>query len=251
MKGTFKDHFSDASEAYRARRPTYPSQLFEYLASVAPARALAWDCATGNGQSAGPLARHFEAVVATDASAAQIEAAPPTPGVEFRVATAEASGLDPESIDVIAVAQALHWFDLPAFFAEAARVLKPGGILAVWSYQLAIVLPEIDAVVYDLYEPVLGSYWPPERALVATGYEGIALPFEPVASPEFDMSLEWNAEDLCDYLRTWSAAKRYAKERGLDPVDETERRLREIWPDGGDARLRVSWPLRLKVRRKP
>ncbi|MGZ5005401.1 MAG: class I SAM-dependent methyltransferase, partial [Chthoniobacterales bacterium] len=63
-------------------------------------------------------------------SAKQIAKGTPHPRVEYRVATAEASGLTNGSIALIMVAQALHWFDLAKFFAETKRVLQPSGILA-------------------------------------------------------------------------------------------------------------------------
>ena len=113
----------------------YPATLFTYLASQCTAHDRAWDCATGNGQAARSLATHFTAVIATDASEQQISNAQTCNGVSFRTAAAEDSGLDAASIDLVTVAQALHWFDIDRFFEEVNRVLKPGGILAVWCYQ--------------------------------------------------------------------------------------------------------------------
>lgn len=127
----FQDLFSGVASLYTRFRPRYPSALFEYLASVTPKKDVVWDCATGTGQAAVELAQHFEQVIATDASAEQIANAEQHPRVQYRVSTAEMSGLDSGSIDLITVAQALHWFDLPAFYAEAQRVLKPDGLLAV------------------------------------------------------------------------------------------------------------------------
>src|SRR5690606_3306632 len=106
-------------------RPGYPEALFEWLASQCEDRSLAWDCATGSGQAAIALARHFRQVIATDASAEQIANAGTAERVEYRVASAERSGLADESVDLVTVAQALHWFDIAAFHAEVKRVLKP------------------------------------------------------------------------------------------------------------------------------
>ncbi|PZR76620.1 MAG: SAM-dependent methyltransferase, partial [Chthoniobacterales bacterium] len=142
---SFKDHFSGHAAEYAQFRPEYPTELFKYLTSIAPGRAQAWDCATGNGQAAIALASHFSRVIATDASAQQIANARQHDRVEYRVATAEASGLDDNSIDLITVAQALHWFDLPRFFSEATRVLKSRGAIAVWAYNLLQAGKEIDA----------------------------------------------------------------------------------------------------------
>src|ERR1043166_9820982 len=144
---TFKDHFSAQASDYAKFRPGYPSELFEYLGSVAPSRTLAWDCATGNGQAAVELAEVFDRVIATDASEKQIANAQPDARVEYRVAPAENSGLESGTVDLIMVAQALHWFDLPRFYDEARRVLKPNGALAASAYRFFHIAPEIDELV--------------------------------------------------------------------------------------------------------
>src|SRR5215470_11482152 len=143
MTPEFKDHFSKRAAGYAAARPTYPPALFEWLASIVHRRELVWDCATGNGQAAGGLAAHFARVVATDASSAQIEHARPFPRVQYRVAGADRSGLEPGSVDLVTVAQAMHWIDPPSFYAEVRRVAAPGGIIAVWSYALLRINPVI------------------------------------------------------------------------------------------------------------
>ncbi|HET6628504.1 MAG TPA: class I SAM-dependent methyltransferase [Woeseiaceae bacterium] len=243
----FKDHFSGHAASYAAYRPGYPRELFRFLADCCDERRQAWDCATGNGQTAVQLAHYFDRVVATDASAAQVAAASAHPKVRYGVATAERSGLDGRSIDLITVAQALHWFDLDRFFAEARRVLVPGGVLAAWSYGLCRVEPEVDALVLELYRD-LDPYWPPERRIVDEGYRGIELPMPPIPSPGFDMSLCWSAEAMLGYLRTWSASQRCLRDRGADPVAAIADRLRGAW--GGGERA-VRWPLAIKLGRNP
>ena len=141
---TFKDHFSKQAADYANFRPRYPRELFEYLGSVAPSRALAWDCATGNGQAAVELAEVFDRVIATDASEKQIANAEPQDRVEYRIASAEESGLESDTIDLIMVAQALHWFDLPRFYEEVPRVLKSNGVFAASAYKFFHITPEID-----------------------------------------------------------------------------------------------------------
>ena len=130
----FSDHFAAVAAAYADFRPRYPAALLAWLAEHAPARTLAWDCATGSGQAALDLAPHFARVIATDASAAQIATAPAHPGVEYRLAPAEASGLADASIDLITVAQALHWFDLERFYAgtTGAQAGRATGGVELW-----------------------------------------------------------------------------------------------------------------------
>lgn len=122
-----QDHFSGVAADYARFRPGYPAALFDWLAARTPGHDFAWDCGCGNGQASVPLAERYRRVAATDASARQIELAPPQPRIEYRVAPAEASGLPDHSADLVTVAQALHWFDFDRFYTEVERVLKPGG----------------------------------------------------------------------------------------------------------------------------
>lgn len=246
--GTFRDHFSGHAEVYARYRPDYPDALFDWLADAAPDRARAWDCATGNGQAAVALADRFGEVVATDASEKQIRSAFSHPRVRYRVAPAERSGLANASVSLVTVAQALHWFDLPAFYAEADRVLKPGGVLAVWAYELFTASEEVDRVVHHLYKGIVGPYWPPERKAIEHGYAGYTLPFEPVDAPPFAMEKRWTADDALGYLRTWSAVARYVDAHGADPVLQVADDLRSAW---GDGPRDIRWPLILLVSRKP
>lgn len=246
---TFKDHFSSQSPDYRTFRPCYPDELYAYLAGLAPARDLAWDCATGSGQAAIGLARHFDKVVATDASANQLAQAIAAPNIEYRQAPAEQAPFADAAVDLIAVAQALHWFDVDAFHREAARVLKDGGVIAAWSYNLLTIAPEIDAVVGRLYAETLAEYWPAERRLVENGYRDLPFPFERVDAPAFALSVQWDLRALAGYLLTWSATQRYLAARGRDPVEDILPDLAAAWGDAGGVQT-VAWPLTLRVGRR-
>src|SRR5882724_4154266 len=148
-------HFERSPSDYKRYRPTYPPELFSYLASLCRATDAAWDCGSGNGQAATLLADRFRAVIATDASAKQLGEAPPHPGVEYRVAPAEESGLAPSSVDLVTVAQALHWFDLERFYREVERVTKRAGVLAVWCYSLVRIQPALDEAIERFYYDVV------------------------------------------------------------------------------------------------
>jgi SAM-dependent methyltransferase len=242
----FKDHFSGHAAEYAKFRPHYPGELFAYLASISPRHELAWDCATGNGQAAVGLAPHFEKVIATDASAQQIENAESNERISYRVAPAEASGIKSESVDLILVAQALHWFDLDAFFVEAKRVLKEDGVLAISSYNVLEIVPEIDAIIWKFYRETTGPFWPPERDLVETDYKHIQFPFEELPSRQFEMRTQWNLNQLLGYLRTWSATKKFIAARGFDPVDSLVKELGAVWKNPEEMR-EIKWPLHLRV----
>lgn len=246
---SFKDHFSVVAGNYAHYRPRYPRELFDYLRSIVPRATRAWDCACGSGQATLELAERFEAVVATDASAGQIAEAPPRPRVTWRVAPAEASGLPNCSVDLVTVAQALHWFDLDRFYAEVRRVLAVDGIIAVWSYGFHQLGDEaIDREARQFYHHIVGPYWPPERRLVEEGYRTIPFPFAEVPAPAFAMRAQWSLPQLLGYFRSWSATARYLAARGHDPVEELERNLQPPWGSSETVRG-ITWPLVLRVGR--
>ncbi len=244
----FKDHFSGHAANYAKFRPNYPRELFEYLASIAPGRGRAWDCATGNGQAAVGLSAFFECVIATDASEKQILDASRNERIEFRVGAAEKSGLASKSIDLVTVAQALHWFDLNAFYAEAIRVLKPRGILAAWCYGLLEIAPEIDTIVNRFYDESVGPYWPPERKMVEGRYRTIRFPFDELESPVFAMQAHWSLAQLLGYLRTWSATQAFITTHGSDPTEAITADLLGAWGKATRGRI-VRWPLSIRVGR--
>lgn len=240
-----KDLFSTQSSDYARFRPTYPPELFEWLAGLAPARETAVDVGTGNGQAAIALAAHFARVLALDPSAAQLASAPSHPRVEYRCAPAEATGLPDATADLLTVAQALHWLDHPRFFAEVRRVVRPGGVFAAWGYGFARITPEVDAVTDDLAHERLGPYWEPERKLVDAGYRTLSFPFRAIEAPAFEMRLDWTLPHLIGYLGTWSSLRTYlAKHPGGDnPLQSALPALERAWA-AADTRP-VTWPLSL------
>lgn len=246
----FKDHFSGHAASYARARPHYPAALFDWLASVCPQHRLAWDAGCGNGQASVALARVFERVVGTDPSAEQIAQAVAADNIEYRVEAAEAPSLAERSVDLVVVAQALHWFDLPRFYAGVDRVLADNGAVAVWSYGLSQVARDVDAVFLRLYDAWLGKFWPPERHHIENGYADLEFPFTPVADvPDFAMTCEWTLPQFLAYLGTWSATQRYAKATGVDPIERIAPEFEEAWGDPAMVRT-VRWPLVLRVGRR-
>jgi len=242
---SFADHFSTQAADYAKYRPGYPRALFEWLASLTPQHSLVWDVGTGSGQAAVRLAEYFERVVATDPAAEQIRNAQPHERVSYRVQAAEQCDLDDGSVDLIAVAQALHWFRFDEFYAQAKRVLKPRGVIAAWTYGLHEIAPEIDVVLYDFYSRIVGPYWPPERRYIEENYRTIPFPFVEFSAPPMRLELSWSLHDVVGYLGTWSATQRYIKHNGSDPRELIYERIKLVW--GTESERIVSWPLHFRI----
>ena len=244
----FADHFSRDPVAYAKFRPRYPETLFTWLATLPEQRRLAWDCATGSGQAAVPLSRHFDLVLASDASRGQLRSAERAPRVRYWAGLGEASPLRSRSIDLITVAQAMHWLDPAAFTVEAGRVLSPGGALAVWGYEMLRMDGPVGRAMTRFYTGTVGPYWPPERSIVEEGFRSVSLPILEAISPPLAMEAELTLDALAGYVRTWSAVGRYITAHARDPVEELVEELRPIWGSPEHART-VRWPLAIRAGR--
>jgi SAM-dependent methyltransferase len=244
----FKDHFSASAADYASARPLYPQALFEWIAAIAPAHGQVWEAGCGNGQASRDLAKHFDAVFATDPSAAQIAQASAPDNVVFAVEPGERCSLPSGSVDAVCVAQALHWFDRGAFFAECERVLKPGSVLVAWGYQ-DIVVPPALAAANERFQDEIRDYWPPERELIDTAYADFDWPFDRVDPPGFVLDADWPVSRLLTYFSSYSAVKRYREARGVDPVAAQAEAFAAAWGDA-NATQRLHWPLFVHARRK-
>jgi SAM-dependent methyltransferase len=242
---SFNDHFSRQSAAYSRYRPGYPPELIEFVASHAPARGLALDCATGNGQAAVALAEHFAVVLAVDGSCSQLARAQPRSRVHYAASLAERLPVRDRSVDLVVAAQAVHWFDFDRFHAECRRVLVPGGVVAVWTYEKFRVGADVDAVIDDFYGNVVGTDWPPERRYVEQGYRTLPFPWPELPAPSFQLETDWSLGQAMGYLATWSSVQRYRERVGRDPLEDLEPRLAAAWPRS--VAQRVRWPIHLRI----
>ncbi len=244
----FKDYFSKQASEYTRYRPQYPAPLFEYLATLTVDHQLAWDCATGSGQAALGLVNYFDKIVATDASDEQIAHAVAHDRITYIVAPAERTKITSGSVDLIVVAQALHWFDLEKFYTEVKRVSKSGGVLAAWSYSLLRISPAINELLDVFYTDVVGPFWPPERKLVDDKYQSISFPLQELSAPSFKMKARWDLDHLLGYLKTWSAVQRFKEKHGNDPVEDLAEGLKMEWSNPREKK-RIHWPINMRVGR--
>ena len=243
---TWKDNFSTQADIYAKYRPQYPPELYRFITNLVKNYHLAWDCATGNGQVATSLAPFFDNVIATDASQSQLAQAKPLFNIEYRMAKAEVSGLSSHSVDLITVAQAIHWFDFEPFFAEVRRVAHNDTVIAVWGYGLLKISPELDGILQYLYADILGSYWDIERKHLDVAYQTIPFPFKTIETPQFNIRLQWNLTQLIGYLKTWSSVQKFIAAKGYNPLTEIADDLEKTW---GNAQMQqeIDWDIYLKV----
>ncbi|HYJ28757.1 MAG TPA: class I SAM-dependent methyltransferase [Allosphingosinicella sp.] len=246
MSGGFIDKFSAFAGAYQESRPTYPAHLFAALGALAPGRDLAWDAGTGNGQAALGLAAQFDRVYATDPSAGQIGEATPHDRIDYAVERAEAVSLPDGSADLVLAAQSLHWFDLELFYAEARRVLKPGGILAAAGYDWMYVSPEIDRAINERLLPPLAPHWAPQNALLWAGYRSIPFPGEEIRLGAFAIYLDWSFDDVRAYAMSWSAVRALVEAEGEGAILPAMDAVAAVW---GAGLRRLVMPLHLRIAR--
>jgi SAM-dependent methyltransferase len=247
----FTDRFGAVARDYARYRPRYPRALFDLLAARSAGHTLAWDCACGTGQATIGLAERYSHVLATDASAAQLAQAPVVANVEWRVARAEDSGLPSASVDLVCVAQALHWLPYAAFYAEVDRVLRPGGVLAVVCYgRMTVDAPAVERLVQQYYDETVGAYWPPERHTLEQAYRDVPQPYPLEPTPALEMIEDWQALALLGYLRSWSATTAFIAARAYDPVNALVPVLAQAWPASAES-VRIRWPLQVLLGRKP
>jgi ubiquinone/menaquinone biosynthesis C-methylase UbiE len=248
---TFQDHFSAKSKEYARFRPHYPPQLLGYLSQLAEDHQKAWDCATGNGQVAVDLTPYFEQIYASDGSQKQIDHAIVHERVHYFVSPAELTSLDEHSIDLITVAQAVHWFDLPRFFTEAKRVLKPKGILAIWCYGWFEIpdAPPAFQVSLKNFLAAIAPFWPPERSLIEDRYQSIEFPFRELDTPLFTMTVEWSIDQVLGYLQTWSATQYFVKNQGEAVLNTYLESMFQAWENSEISRS-VQWPIALRIGKK-
>jgi SAM-dependent methyltransferase len=245
---SFEDHFSQQSDKYARYRFGYPAALYKALSELCPDNELAVDVGCGNGQSTSGLVDSFKRVVACDASREQISQATPVQSVQYVVARAEALPVHNRTASFVGCAQAVHWFALADFYSEVKRVLKPGGIVAIWCYVLPEVEPGIDRVLKRLHTEILGAYWSEKTHVVEQRYRTLPFPFEELALPEFSAVTSWDFASFKGYLESWSATQKYRQENNVHPVELVEADFTAAWGDVHRA-VTFTWPLYMRVGR--
>jgi ubiquinone/menaquinone biosynthesis C-methylase UbiE len=241
-----KDRFSDQANAYALYRPVYPKALFDYIVSFVKEKDVAWDCATGNGQSAIPLSNYFKRVIASDISQKQLDQAPVRDNIEYVKCSAEETPFSENVFDLITISQAYHWMNWSKFHTEANRVGKNECVVAVWMYDLISSEEEkINLLIRHFYKNITGPYWDEERKHVDNNYSSVQFDFAPLPVKDFFIETEFTLEQLLGYFSTWSATQNFIKANGYSPVDEIKSESIALWND--EQAKHFYFPLVLKL----
>ena len=240
-----KDNFSLHSDKYAKYRPTYPLEFFNYLNSLVLNKKNAWDCGTGNGQVAFELSKTFDHVFATDISQSQIDNASKSDNISYSVQPAEKTNFKDQVFDLIIIAQAIHWFDFEKFYSEVRRTAGENALICVVGYGRIEISENIDSIVGNFYENIIGKYWDKERKYIDENYKTIPFPFQEIQTPNFINTIHWTLEQLIGYLNTWSAVKHFIKENCHNPIDKLRSELEQYWEK--EQLKEVRFPLLLRV----
>lgn len=240
-----KDLFSTQSGDYAKYRPSYPTGLISEVLDITPGRDMAWDCATGNGQAAYLLAQHFSQVIATDISGKQLSLAKQHDNIEYLKCSAEHTPLPVNSIDLVTVAQAYHWFNFHDFETEVRRVSRPNAVIAIWSYNLPKTQHSfVNAILTKFYTEITGPYWDPERKFIDEGYKTVPFNYKVLLEKELSMTCDWSDADMLGYLNSWSSVQHFIAENKFNPLTLIIDDLKKHWNEGEI--MQVSFPLFLK-----
>ena len=241
-----KDNFSIQAATYAQFRPTYPTELFDFVLQNVDNKGIAWDCATGNGQAAKVLAQHFTQVFATDISQKQLDNAAQADNIIYTVGRAETTGFEDNTFDLITVAQAVHWFDFEKFYAEVRRVAKPNATIAIWGYgMMRFHDEEVDNLIQNFYHGVTDKYWDAERRHIDEAYQNVPFPFELIETPHFSMVFKWQREELEGYLNSWSSIQHFKKANGYNPIPKLMLEMEAFW--GEFERKMLYFPVFMKI----
>lgn len=225
-----KDNFSNQAGIYAKYRPSYPPALFDFIVSKVDHKIRAWDCATGNGQSASALANYFEKVYATDISQKQLDHAHKAPNIEYSVQAAEQTNFPDDYFDLVTVSQALHWLRFEEFYAEVKRTGRKNAWIAAWMYNLPTISPEIDKIIgTGLYKQTLEDYWDYERRWVDENYNTIPFPFDEIECPDLNIDFQWSLEELEGYISSWSAIQKFFLKNGYNPATGFIKEIAGLW----------------------
>lgn len=243
-------HFQQGGAQYAQFRPSYPKTLGQALARLAPDNKQAVDVGCGSGQLSGVLAGYFKQVVGIDPSTSQLQHAQQHHNVRYQQGHAEQLDIADASADLVVAAQAAHWFNLDAFYAEVKRIAKPAALIALISYGVPFIYDAANSVFQQAYWQDVHRFWPPERQHVENAYSQLYFPFPRISLahiPGDQLSYQrcMHLSEFINYIKTWSAYQQALKQNQAHCFDALFSKLEAVWHPSDTKQ--VVWPLTLKV----
>ncbi|MBK2110299.1 class I SAM-dependent methyltransferase [Francisella tularensis] len=239
--------FSSVATLYQKARPSVPVEIINFLKQKIPSNQKAWDCGTGNGQTAIKLAEFINQIHATDISSAQLAKAFKHNSIKYFKADEANSMFADQCVDLITVSQAAHWFDMSKFEKECLRILKPNGIVAIWAYHHNISVNTAVEIIYQEFYRTIRPYFPQGREHIDNFYKDINIDLPKLDSPEFRQTKQMNFDDFIEYLKSFSAYAEYIKNHNKCPIVELGfyDKFKESWGDSKKV-YTVVWPIIFK-----
>ncbi|XP_037072977.1 putative methyltransferase DDB_G0268948 isoform X2 [Pollicipes pollicipes] len=241
---------SSHAKLYAEFRPNPPASLINAVVQAVKEKLpldRALDVGCGNGQNTRCLAPHFRSMLATDVSPEQIKEATANntiTNIEYRVYPAEEIPAPAESVQLVTACQCCHFFELPRFFAEADRVLVPGGVLALYGYGFpepyrdGALWTELNDVIVQA-QVALAGFWTHILKDVEDRYSDprFRLPFPgEVRDESHYQERTLTLDGLLGGISTWSGFQtmvdRCGAERGEALLRQTRERLHAVLSNG-------------------
>ena len=248
MNTNKRNWFEQGGKDYATYRPQYPEEVTSYLSSIAPETKLAVDVGCGTGQLTQHLSTSFYQVVGIDPSSEQINNAFKANNINYQCSPAEKLELPDNCVDLITVAQAAHWFDLPEFYKEVSRVGKNGAVIALISYGVLRLEGELDKHFQDFYWNKIGRFWSSRRKMVDDGYKTLDFPFEELKHPAININLNWNFSEFIGYISTWSAVRNANESNNTHLFSDFASQTETLWGEV-DNTNQITWDVNMRVGR--
>ncbi|KAI3945337.1 hypothetical protein MKW92_002042 [Papaver armeniacum] len=229
---------------YMGGRPKYPAEWYQVISQFTAGHSRAWDAGTEHGIAALGIADYYDQVIATDINKATLQKAVPHPKVTYIHTPVSMSDEElisniggEASVDLITVAHAIQFFDLPRFYSLVDRVLKPDGVIVVWGYNdIRVVSDSIHLLWKRLHESAL-PYRSANVRDISDGFESLPFPFEAIGigwegKPiDLIISTVTTFQGFLDMLRVWPDVVA-AKDHGIDLLSgEVIEKFQTAWGD--------------------
>jgi ubiquinone/menaquinone biosynthesis C-methylase UbiE len=237
------------AKIYSQARPSYPIELVEKIIEFMKEKNvdsfdLAVDVGCGNGQATHLFSPYFKNTFGYDVSENQIKEAKKTSmddKISFYVSPSEKLPLKNDSVSLVTVAAAIHWFNLDKFYAECNRILRPNGVLAIFAYFLPTVTntskPDLLSKKIEDFLKVLRPYFAKEIEIIEQRYKTVKPPFNEIQRDIlFKNELKWKIEHLIKFLETLSGYQSFnIKNPGNNFIKSFRMDILEIVKDEVDA----------------